>query len=195
MYKLIYKPTRIKPPCATLLDNILTNIQITIDSSKSGIIISDIRDHFFVFGIFDDMRFNSTHHAFKKRCHTEKNIGKFTNILNNKNWGNLYINNNAQNSFTAFYDFFPGKLWKYFPREIYRDKKNRHSWMPNSLLKSIKTNHVLYKLSITKPTNINQATYKNYNNKLNSIKRKAERDHYSNQLEINKSDMKSLGRS
>ena len=62
--------------------------------------------------------------------------------------------------------------------------------MPNSLLKSIKTNHVLYKLSITKPTKINQATYKNYNNKLNSIKRKAERDHYSNQLEINKSDMK-----
>ena len=68
--------------------------------------------------------------------------------------------------------------------------KNRHSWMPNSLLKSIKTNHVLYKLSITKPTKINRSTYKNYNNKLNSIKRKAERDHYSNQLEINKSDMK-----
>ena len=38
MYKLIYKPTRIKPPCATLLDNIYTNIQITIDGSKSGII-------------------------------------------------------------------------------------------------------------------------------------------------------------
>ena len=62
--------------------------------------------------------------------------------------------------------------------------------MTNSLLKSIKTNHVLYKLSITKPTKINRSTYKSYNNKLNSIKRKAERDHYSNQLEINKSDMK-----
>ena len=62
--------------------------------------------------------------------------------------------------------------------------------MPNSLLKSIKTNHVLYKLSITKPTKINRSTYKNYNNKLNLIKRKAERDNYSNQLEINKSDMK-----
>ena len=62
--------------------------------------------------------------------------------------------------------------------------------MPNSLLKSIKSNNVLYKLSITKPTKIYQATYKNYNNKLNSIKRKAERDHYSNELEINKSDMK-----
>ena len=74
MYKLIYKPTRIKPPCATLLDNIYTNIQITIDSSKSGIIISVVSDHFFVFGIFDDMRFDSTHHAFKKRCYTEKNL-------------------------------------------------------------------------------------------------------------------------
>ena len=74
--------------------------------------------------------------------------------------------NNAQNSFTSFYDFY------------------------KFLLKSIKTNHVLYKLSITKPTKINQVTYKNPNNKLNSIKRKAERDHYRNQLEINTSDMK-----
>ena len=58
--------------------------------------------------------------------------------------------------------------------------KNRPSWMHNSLLKSIKSNHVLYKLSITKPTKIYQSTYKTYNNKLNSIERKAERDHYSN---------------
>ena len=35
-------------------------------------------------------------------------------------------------------------------------------------------------------------TYKTYNNKLNSIKRKAERDYFSNQLDINKSDMKKL---
>ena len=123
--------------------------------------------------------------------YTEKNIVKFTNILNNKTWGNLYINNNAQNSFTAFYDVFLENFENIFTEKSIEIKyKNRHSWMPNSLLKSIKTNHVLYKLSITKPTKINQETYKNYNNKLNSIKRKAERDHYSNQLEINKSDMK-----
>ena len=79
-------------------------------------------------------------------------------------------------------------MWEYnyHWKSIEIKYKIRHSWMPNSLLKSTKTNHVLYKLSITKPTKMNQATYKNYNNKLNSIKRKAERDHYSNQLEINK---------
>ena len=37
--------------------------------------------------------------------------------------------------------------------------------------------------------------YKTYNNKLNSIKRKAEREQFITQLEINKSDMKNLGRS
>ena len=115
MYKLIYKLTRIKPPCATLLDNNYTNIQITIDSSKSGILISD---HFFVFGIFDDMRINPTHHAFKKRCFTEKNIAKFSNILYNKNWWSLYINNYAQKSFTAFYSFFLENFENIFPEKF-----------------------------------------------------------------------------
>ena len=68
--------------------------------------------------------------------------------------------------------------------------KNRHSWMPNSLIKSIKNNHILYKLSITNPTDTNKKTYKIYNNILNSIKRKAECEYFSNQLEINKSDMR-----
>ena len=56
------------------------------------------------------MRFNPTHEAFKTRCFTEKNIVKFVNILNNKKCESLYKNNNAQNLFTAFYDFFPGNL-------------------------------------------------------------------------------------
>ena len=66
----------------------------------------------------------------------------------------------------------------------------RHSWMPKSLLKSIRHNHSLFKLSITNPTEINKLTYKTYNNKLNSIKRKAEQDYFSNHLEVNKSDIK-----
>ena len=50
MYKLVHKPTREKPPSATLLDNIYTNIQITIDNCESGILTSNISDRFFVFG-------------------------------------------------------------------------------------------------------------------------------------------------
>ena len=62
--------------------------------------------------------------------------------------------------------------------------------MPKLLLNSIEKNDILYKLSITTPTEENKLTYKTYSNRLNTIKRKAERDYFSNQLEINKSDMK-----
>ena len=58
MYKLIHTPTRIKPSSATLLDNIYTSIHINIDSCKSGILTSNISDHFFVFGIFEHMKIN-----------------------------------------------------------------------------------------------------------------------------------------
>ena len=74
MFQLIHKPTRIKPPSATPLDNIYTNINITIDSCKSGILTSNISDHFFVFGIFDDMKINQTKNTFKTRYFTEKII-------------------------------------------------------------------------------------------------------------------------
>ena len=55
MYKLIHKPTRIKRPSATLLDNIYTNIPINIDSCTSGIVTSNISAHFFVLGAFDNL--------------------------------------------------------------------------------------------------------------------------------------------
>ena len=104
MFQLIHKPTRIKPPSATLLDNIYINI--TKDICKSGIITSNISDHFFVFGIFDDMKLNQTKNTFKTRYFTEKNISKFTKTLSNKTWENLYQYNNAQDSFTLVYNFF-----------------------------------------------------------------------------------------
>ena len=48
MHKRIHKSNRVKAPSATLLDNIYTNIQITVDSCESGILTSNSSDHFFV---------------------------------------------------------------------------------------------------------------------------------------------------
>ena len=106
MFQLIHKPTRIKPPSATLLDNIYTNIHITIDSCKSGILTINISDHFFVCGIFDDMKINQTKILLKQDILQKKNIEKFAKTLSNKTWENAYQYNNAQDSFTLFYIFF-----------------------------------------------------------------------------------------
>ena len=110
--------------------------------------------------------------------------------MKKKMWDNLDLIN-AQDAFLFFYEYFMNTFENIFPEKYVDIKyKNRHSWMPNSLIKSIKNNHILYKLSITNTTDINIKTYKVYNNKLNSIKRKAELEYFSNQLEINKSDIR-----
>ena len=54
------------------MDNIYTNIHINIDSCKSGILTSNISDHFFVFGIFDHMKINQSKNTFNTRYFTEK---------------------------------------------------------------------------------------------------------------------------
>ena len=129
---------------------------------------------------------SQTKNVSKIRYFTEKSISKYAKILNTKTWEYLEMHNNAQDSFNFFYNFFLSNFENVFPEKYIEIKyKNRHSWMPKSLLKSIRNNHSLYKLSITNPAEINKLTYKTYN-KWNSIKRKAERDYFSNQLEINK---------
>ena len=72
MHKLIHKPTRVKPPSATLLDNIYTNIQITVDNCESRILTSNISDHFFVFGFFDNLKINKTQNYTNKKDFTKK---------------------------------------------------------------------------------------------------------------------------
>ena len=49
-----------------------------LDNCESGILTSNISDHFFVFGFFDNMKIIKTHNYTRKRDFTEKNIAKFT---------------------------------------------------------------------------------------------------------------------
>ena len=77
LFKLIHKPTRIKLPSATLLNNIYTNYPITVDICKSGIVTSDINDHFFVLGIFDNLNLKCSKRYCTRRHYTEQNISSF----------------------------------------------------------------------------------------------------------------------
>ena len=89
----------------------------------------------------------------------------------------------AQDAFSYFYDFFRNTFENIFWQEFV-EIKYKNSWMPNSFVKSIHNNHILYKLRITNSTEANKMIYKTYHNKVNSIKRKAECEYFSTQLEI-----------
>ena len=116
MYKFIHKPTQIKLQSATLLDNIYTNIPINIDSCESGILTSNISDHFFVCVAFHNLQLNNDYNTYKIRNYTEKNISKFVNVCNTKLLENLV-------SFTIFYHFFLYKFDSIFPEKKCRLKK------------------------------------------------------------------------
>ena len=90
LFKLIHKPTRLKPPSATLLDNIYTNYPITVDTCKSVILTSDISDLFFVFGIFDNLNPKCSQRYCTRRHYTENNISSFSKSLKNQMEYNLF---------------------------------------------------------------------------------------------------------
>ena len=90
LFKLIHKPTRIKPPSATLFDNIYTNYPITVDTCKSGILTSDISDHFFVFGIFDNLLPKCFQRYCTRRHYSENSITSFSKSLKNTMEYNLF---------------------------------------------------------------------------------------------------------
>ena len=168
LFKLIHKPTRIKSPSATLLDNIYTNYPTTVDTCKSGILTNDISDQFFVFGIFDNLNLNCSQGYCTRRHYTEKNTSSFSKSL--KKWNTIY-STNAQESFTYFQNAYLNLFESSFPKSTTKlNYKNRLTWMPKSLIECIERKHSLYKLIIMQPTEYNTNNYKNYRNKLTILK-------------------------
>ena len=91
MIPLINKPTRVTRHSANDIDHIITNSVTGENEYKSAIIKIDLPDHFSVFFAIKSNEttqrpvVKSTH----KRYYCEKNVGKFRNILHNRNWDDI----------------------------------------------------------------------------------------------------------
>ena len=88
---LITKPTRIDISSATCIDNIITNN--ILQSSKSGIVLLGLSDHFPVFhyipALTHDPRPKTSVLKPTKRNLSMKNIEKLNHNLKNHNWANI----------------------------------------------------------------------------------------------------------
>ena len=71
LYKPVDKRIRIKQPSNSLLYNINSSILINIDSCKSGILTNNLREHLFVFGVFNNLKINNDITSYKIRKDTE----------------------------------------------------------------------------------------------------------------------------
>ena len=184
---MINRPTRVTNTSATLLDNIYTNIPITPENCMSGILCSDFSDHFSIFSMFNEIKFqNAQSKVITKRNFSSCYIDKFANALTNYDWSPLLDFSDLQEAFTYFHTNFIQIFQASFPVEhIKLNYTNRYPWLSKAILKRIAKKNRLYLFSETNSPTEDLQMCKKYKNTLTSIKRKAQRDFLDNELEDN----------
>lgn len=189
---MITKPTRITPHSATLIDHMFTNIKgIT---ANSGILITDLSDHFGIFSIIiskHKQQNQSLTHTF--RSFTPTNLERFNNLLKEADFTNvLEVNcpNIAYNNFMEIYTYYLDEIMPLKSRKLQRKYTKRSPWFTTGLLQSSLTKSKLFNKKLKYPNDINIARYKNYCKIYNKLLRHVKQTYYADQLEQAKHDVK-----
>lgn len=192
---MISKPTRITENSATLLDNIFTNI---LDREHlSGILCSDISDHFPIFSITSSRAntFLSTGKPMDTyRFINQQTISMFKMQVQNGSWDAVLRNPDPQQAYTIFLEELTKHYNYSFPiknRSFKRESRSK-PWASQAITKSLRHKNKLYKKYITNPTSLNHDKYKRYRNKLNHVIRAAKKKYYANEMVKNSKNMKAL---
>ena len=188
----ITKATRIDGESFSLIDHIFTN---KIDRSESGVILSDITDHFLTFiSIGPKLRLQKTEpNTF--RDFSNINMDRFKMALANLNWHEVYICNDVNSAHSTFWGIFSMLFELYFPCKV--SKKNRRTqkmngFMTAGLLISRIRKFELHKLYISSPTALNQANYRSYRNVYNKVLRNSKKLFYEQKLSLIQNDPKKV---
>ena len=181
--QLITKATRIQNGHYSLIDHILTNTPNI--NTQSGIIISDISDHFFTFTLPCHTKQPTTPHLNTFRNLSKTNIDNFKISLRAHNWATTFASNSATESFDLFWLDFHQYFNSHFPKITSNSNKNSNrlkNFLTPELLDSRKTKLKLHKLSISNPTPTNILIYRTHRNLYNTSVRQARATYYENNL-------------
>ena len=141
---LITLPTRISGRSATLLDHICTNI--IDDTFDTGIIISDLSDHFPVFYIRYLQTKPKKPEPIKINKIDDSSKDAFTSLLNSYSWNNVIQDNNPETAFDSFFNTINSCFDLAFPEKVVNQSKNKkplNPWMSEALLVSRKNKEKL----------------------------------------------------
>ena len=192
LYPKITRPTRITSH--TLIDNIFTND--IINSTTSGLLVSDISDHLPFFLVYDS-NYKCTQPAKKaeyRRVRTEESLNAFKNELMSQNWDILYNENKLNCTYEEFLKIFKALYNKHCPVKISNRKLKYidHPWITKGLQNACKKKNTLYKEFIRHRTKVSEDKYKKSKNKLTNIIRSARKEHYNKILDDNKNNTKRI---
>ena len=188
---VITKPTRVTPSSATLIDHIYSN-NISA-SSKSGIIINDVADHFGIFHIVKSKVSRSGNISTCKRNITKTNTNKFNHLLEQANFDYISQIDCPNHAFKEFINIYKKNFELAFP--LTRSRSNnkflkREPWVTAGFLSSSRTKTKLLRKKLKSPSECNIKNYKTYVKEFNKLKRILKISYYKDSLESNKFDMK-----
>ena len=191
---MINRPTKVTKDTCTLIDNIYTNHYSIKNDNYSGILTTDISDHFPVFHISQKSCEYPTNNEYKTiRVINEIKTLKFMGKIQNTNWSALHPFEHCQTYFSNFLRLFKSIYDESFPINRVKIRyRNRLPWLSNGLKSSIKLKNKLYQISLKHPTTFNIYKYKQYKNKLTSILKYEEKQFYQRQIIENKNNLRKV---
>ena len=190
------KPTRITTHSISAIDHIITNCVVNDSIFKSGIIKTDISDHFpmfFSFKINKQSSKNDQEDDFNyKREFNNVSLNLFKTKLKEVNWDILKTYKDVDKAYNKFFEIFISIYDSAFPKQKIKIKTKRISspWITKGILKSSKQKQRLYEKFLKNRTAQNEQVYKTYKNLFETIKHKTKKAYYSNILLKYKGDAK-----
>jgi len=188
---LVLKPTRMTRTSATLIDHIYSNFPN--NNSKTGIIITDVSDHFGIYHITGNKSIQLPNKKVGKRIFSDYNLNTFNHLLDQCDFDTVMSNDNPDSAYNQFIDIYNIAFNKAFPMKIFKPNKKyikREPWVTKGLLTSIRTKSKLLKLKLCHPSDHNIDKYKTFSYQFNKLKRYIKTDYYKTLIESNKHDIK-----
>ena len=165
-----------------------------IDSEvQSGIIKTDISDHFTVFALMKTSLVQSNiKKTFTKRDINEDSIKYFKSILNSVDWNLITQTSTPDSSYNIILDKFVKFYEIAFPeRKIEIKQRNLSSpWITRGLKKSSKRKQYLHKKLLKGRNDKNVKAYKVYKNLLEKLKLQSKKLYFKNKLKQYKNNIK-----
>ena len=191
----ITKPTRVTRKTASLIDNIFCN-KFDIDVVPfTGILYTDISDHFPVFYIDPSAKSKPTPNYFKKRIFSIENSKKFANLLCEQDWAKVFSIDDPQEAYTTFSEVFNRIFEQCFPLRTFKcGYRTRKPWLSDGLKISIAIKNKLYFRKQKSKNDEHELIYRKYRNKLNTLIAIAEKEHYDALFSKYKNNLKSSWR-
>ena len=176
----ITRLTRVTAKSASLIDNIFCNSVLYDDHAFTGILYTDVSDHFPSFFYIDG---------------SSENIAQFSLKLRARDWSDLLACNDLEIAYTFFSNIITELFDTCFPlRTVKHGYKTIKPWLTESLKKSIRRNNKLYHWKQKFKNEEHGQLYKQYRNTLNKLLNLTEQQHFDNLLKEDKNNFKSSWR-